>query len=74
LYLCNFTEAYLTGKQLWDSSFFTALNAIVACATLTECAEMASVLTNSAGDEFTTSAVAIDFGPGPPLRPLWSDK
>uniref|UniRef100_A0A7S1IMW2 Nucleolar complex protein 3 homolog n=1 Tax=Eutreptiella gymnastica TaxID=73025 RepID=A0A7S1IMW2_9EUGL len=40
----------------------TALNAIVACATLTECAEMASVLTNTAGDEFTTSAVAIDFG------------
>eukprot|EP00667_Euglena_gracilis_P004825 EG_transcript_4855 len=41
----------------------TALNAIVACATLTECAEMASIHTNTAGDEFTTSAMAIDFGP-----------
>jgi nucleolar complex protein 3 len=41
----------------------TALNAVVACCTLTECAEMASVLTNTAGDQFTTSAVAIDFGP-----------
>jgi nucleolar complex protein 3 len=49
--------------ELSNTHALTTLNAIVACATLTECAEMASVQTNTAGDEFTSSAVAVDFGP-----------